>query len=64
MGQSSGLLLEPVLLTGMRVLVPALLLLTGVWMVMPALLTGKEMFWMDLLELRAEMLAMSPLRWV
>ena len=54
---------------------PALLLLTGTWAMMsalladtwvlvPALTAGKEMLWMDLLELRVEMLAMLPWRWV
>ena len=74
-GQRSGLLQVPVLLTGTWMLVPALLLLTGTWAMMPALLAdtwvlvpaltaGKKMLWMDSLELRVEMLAMLPWRWV
>ena len=87
-GQRSGLLQAPVLLTGTWMLVPALLLLTGTWAMMPALLlltgtwammpalladtwvlvpaltAGKKMLWMDSLELRVEMLAMLPWRWV
>ena len=54
---------------------PALLLLTGTWAMMsalladtwvlvPALTAGKKMLWMDSLELRVEMLAMLPWRWV
>ena len=37
-GQRSGLLLAPVLLTGAWMLVSALLLLTDTWMLVPALL--------------------------
>ena len=73
MGQCSGLLLAPVLLTDAWMLVPALLLLTGTWAMMPALLAdtwvlvpaltaGKKMLWMGSLELRVEMLAMLPWR--
>ena len=63
------------LLTGTCAMMPALLLLTDTWAMMPALLAdtwvlvpaltaGKKMLWMDSLELRVEMLAMLPWRWV
>ena len=63
------------LLTGTWSLVPALLLLAGTrtmmpalladtWVLVPALTAGKKMLWMDSLELRVEMLAMLPWRWV